>query len=706
MTGTATAAPSVHDLLLALAGHLDDDLLAWARELVAVGEENVAVELASAAVAAERVALPPPVRTALVAAARDAHTDLDVDRALPPAAPEAGTPHRFDADAAPGDAVVAALTALPARRLSGCTLRLTWRRTPAGAAPGPLPHAVVLVEADADRSADVLAYLLATELDRAGAPASVEVFTPGAPLPAYHAAALRAAREIARGPAVADAPADLPTDTADAARSVAPRHGAGPAPSLRVVPSPEPAVADVRPLPPGRRRRPEPTAAAEPRDDAPGDAAQSALPTTGPATVLPGAAPTAIPTDHAGASRTEGPTTAHPSAAPPDPAVRPARNPATARPGAILPEAGVSRTAGSTALPGPSAAAGPDAVQTETAAPDSGVAATAGLPARPDPGATVYGVPRQAGPVTPPVPADDPLSGPLRAPLLAPLLDPTGRGTGDGPDGPDGPAAPPCEPASARSETGPPEPEPAVPAGTAPELPEEWDDDWRSGEWAMPPAPPAPEPDAPANRPAPDSGIDVFGTPRTDPSDRKPEPGGTDAVPAVTPRIPPASSSGVSLFESPTARVEPDPVPPRPVPTQIVSTHTVPTHTDGPPTGGSRVLPPRFDDPLLGPARPEVPLFDAPDRPEAGPDEPRRRRRRPEPDVPADSFPAEAPDPSALLSGTERDLLAQLHAELTARDRRPRPYRRAAPNGSARPVNGHDRSGGPNGDRTPPDLAG
>ena len=35
----------MYDLLLALAGRLDDDLLARARELVAVGEEGPAVEL-------------------------------------------------------------------------------------------------------------------------------------------------------------------------------------------------------------------------------------------------------------------------------------------------------------------------------------------------------------------------------------------------------------------------------------------------------------------------------------------------------------------------------------------------------------------------------------------------------------------------------------------------------------------------------------
>ena len=94
---TAATVPPVHDLLLALAGRLDDDLLAWARELLAVGEEDQAVELATAALAAERVVLPPTLRDALVAAARAAHTDLDAATALAPGAVEEGTRHRFDA---------------------------------------------------------------------------------------------------------------------------------------------------------------------------------------------------------------------------------------------------------------------------------------------------------------------------------------------------------------------------------------------------------------------------------------------------------------------------------------------------------------------------------------------------------------------------------------------------------------------------------
>jgi hypothetical protein len=233
-------APSVHDLLLALAGRLDDDLLAWARELVAVGEEGQAVELAATALAAEEVALPPAVRAAIVAAARAAHTDLDAARALAPAAADDGTAHRFDPQAGDADAVVAVLTGLPARRLAGCRVHLTWRRTPAGAAPGPVPHPVLLVESDPDRSADVLAYQLAAELDRAGIAASVEVFPTGTTLPAYQAAALRAAREV---------PVGGRTDGAG-------RPAAGPPESTTTSLFAVPPGADGGSAP-GRRRRPE-----------------------------------------------------------------------------------------------------------------------------------------------------------------------------------------------------------------------------------------------------------------------------------------------------------------------------------------------------------------------------------------------------------------------------------------------------------------
>lgn len=214
----AKAVLPTHDLLLAVAGRVDDDLLTWTRELAAVGEEFRAVELLTATLIAEQVALPSRVRSAVVEAGRTVRTEFDAELALPPAREDerdggAGTAHRFDTaqSGAGTDRITTTLHGLLSRQVTGCRVWLTWRVTPAGSAPGPLPHPVVLVEivgdAGASRtaSADVLAYQFASALEHAGTPASVEVFTVGAQLPDYHQAALRTARLFAFTAAVRDA---------------------------------------------------------------------------------------------------------------------------------------------------------------------------------------------------------------------------------------------------------------------------------------------------------------------------------------------------------------------------------------------------------------------------------------------------------------------------------------------------------------------
>ena len=62
------SAETIHDLLLDLAGRVDDDLLAWARELVAVGETQHAFEVIGATLVADRAELPlgAPVEVELV----------------------------------------------------------------------------------------------------------------------------------------------------------------------------------------------------------------------------------------------------------------------------------------------------------------------------------------------------------------------------------------------------------------------------------------------------------------------------------------------------------------------------------------------------------------------------------------------------------------------------------------------------------------
>ncbi len=192
-----TSQDTTHDLLLALAGRVDDDLLAWARELVAVGEDGHAVEMLTAGLTADRVALPAAVRARLVELARTARIELDADAELAPAGPAERTEHRFAADEVAAGRVAAVLAGLPARQLHDCRVLLTHRRTAAGSAPGPLPHPVLIVEVEpGTRRPDMLSYQLTVALERSGLPASVEVLTVGRTVPAYHAEALRSARPL------------------------------------------------------------------------------------------------------------------------------------------------------------------------------------------------------------------------------------------------------------------------------------------------------------------------------------------------------------------------------------------------------------------------------------------------------------------------------------------------------------------------------
>ncbi|MCO1655341.1 hypothetical protein [Pseudonocardia humida] len=220
-----TSRNATHDLLLALAGRVDDDLLGWVRELVAVGEDAHAVEMLTASLAADRVALPPTVRGRLVELARAARIELDVDAALLPAAAEDATEHRFAAEESLAGPVATVLVTMPARQLEGCRVLLTHRRTAAGSAPGPLPHPVLVVEVEpGTRRPDMLAYQLAVALQRSGVICSVEVLTVGDTVPAYHAEALRSARQLRldrRPPAPAEEHA--PEERAPEPRTAEPR---------------------------------------------------------------------------------------------------------------------------------------------------------------------------------------------------------------------------------------------------------------------------------------------------------------------------------------------------------------------------------------------------------------------------------------------------------------------------------------------------
>jgi hypothetical protein len=653
-----TTPETTHDLLLALAGHVDDDLLAWTRELVAVGEDAHAVELLSATLVADRTALPAPVRAGLVDAARSARTDLDAAAALPPAGAAAGTGHRFDAGPA-DDAVTAALLALPDRQLHGCRVLCSRRLTPAGAAPGPLPHPVVLVEVEpGTRPTDVLAYQLAVALERAGVRASVEVLTMGAAVPAYHAEALRSARPVR---------SDAPTPTAAPA---APLSGRRRAPDA-LPPAPQPAAPQPA----------DPQPAATPRADAAGPAPQPAAATPAavgdpaasqpaapapaapaPAAPAPAAATTPTATARAatadGAARRTGPlavvgTPAEPSGttdrdgtgqvtgetAAPHPAPRPTPRPVTAARSRRQGVTPITRSAPPDPIPlvrrtGPTPIVRP---LVPVAEPTSGHEDAAPPVATGTDSAST--APRQ-----PPAPAfellHDPLNGPLNVPLMEPLLDPTIR-DGDPPAGsrfPDEPA-----------EDG---------------IEDSWSGEWLSGGWAMSPS----ALDTPAEEIRGDgAGCELPGG----------EPG-TDEGPAG----------------ARTAAIAPVQPAPRPVPRRAARHRS----TDNDDHRDAFLDAPRNDEPAAVGPEPVRPAGGAIAFPPAG---------RPEPEPERDAEPdglGLRPESLARLTDADRQLLARLQAELLE-GRKPRVSRRAGIAGDPG-TNGSGTNGsGTNGRAGPPELA-
>jgi hypothetical protein len=266
----ADVAVETHGLLLSLAGLIDDELLGWCRELVAVGESEYALELVTASVQADRVRLPEQLHANLQDTAIR-HRALGRADTLPSPDPSPRMRHKFSTDptehgfpAQPfGPSPEEALRLVPSRLLRDCKLWLTWRLTPAGGAPTPLPHPVVLVETSDVLGAEALAYQVAEVLSRAGVFASVEVFSGDLELGEYHRAALAEAQSMT-GP---DGTPEPPQPERSVVSGTAPVDQVPPRPSprARVAPGPNGAAGRgpagplpdaPRPGPDGGRRPP------------------------------------------------------------------------------------------------------------------------------------------------------------------------------------------------------------------------------------------------------------------------------------------------------------------------------------------------------------------------------------------------------------------------------------------------------------------
>ena len=190
-------------MLLSLAGRIDDDALSSVRELVAVEDDAAAAELLGGCLLAAGAGVTAREHAVLGRWFAASRVDPELVDVLP-RDPEADRreEHRFTPDPpasarAPGSSRDAGeAVARAAARLPGVQrVRQCWRTTPAGSAPGPVPHRVVLVETHSADDCEHVAHHVAHAARELGA-VSVEVFAAGAELPAYHRAAVRVARPL------------------------------------------------------------------------------------------------------------------------------------------------------------------------------------------------------------------------------------------------------------------------------------------------------------------------------------------------------------------------------------------------------------------------------------------------------------------------------------------------------------------------------
>jgi hypothetical protein len=186
----------LHDILLRMAGRVDDDALTSARELVAIAESDRAVELLVGCLIAGGVPVTPAENGQLRAL-------LDQSRSEPALADRLkvrdtwyAPPHRFSYEPDAGAGVGAALAPVVDFLIGVRSVAAVWRVTPAGATPGAVPQRVVLVEIGPDGFAPATAYRVAQALEAAGIRAVVEVLKSGADRSDYHKLAEQDAKPI------------------------------------------------------------------------------------------------------------------------------------------------------------------------------------------------------------------------------------------------------------------------------------------------------------------------------------------------------------------------------------------------------------------------------------------------------------------------------------------------------------------------------
>jgi hypothetical protein len=190
----------IHDLLLSLAGRLDDDALADARQMLASAELDRSLEYIAGCLVAGRVALSKTQHDDLEGLFADTYLDPALIDRLVVMDPVPMGRHQFAIGAVDGrepdrgvaDAIRSVLNVLPDVRSVWCV----WRLTPAGPVSGPVPHRVVLVGVGPGGFAPATAYRVEYALRHAGIRASVEVLVDGHEASPYHQEAMRCAQQV------------------------------------------------------------------------------------------------------------------------------------------------------------------------------------------------------------------------------------------------------------------------------------------------------------------------------------------------------------------------------------------------------------------------------------------------------------------------------------------------------------------------------
>ncbi|MEV7093623.1 hypothetical protein AB0M80_12380 [Amycolatopsis sp. NPDC051045] len=183
----------LHNLLLALAGRIDDSALTEARELIARAHIDEAVELTTGTLIAGRIPVSSAEQRELALVLEMSRSDATLANDLLVDEAEPVNAHRFSGENAPefgiAEALDRTLQVLPDVR----SVHAVWRNTPAGSVPGALPQRVVLVELGPEGNPPAVAFRVDTALRRAGIHSVVEVSGPGVAHSEYHLAASAAA---------------------------------------------------------------------------------------------------------------------------------------------------------------------------------------------------------------------------------------------------------------------------------------------------------------------------------------------------------------------------------------------------------------------------------------------------------------------------------------------------------------------------------